>query len=301
MKVLLENWREYAYKKPLRRVKSNILEEVTEEEIREFPLSDEELDKIKRWAGLSGDPLFLGSGTMGSAYQFGDEVLKITKDYAEASAAQSIAGQSHPNVYKIKAVARRFGQGEAPPAELSDYPFLIVYDLVGEEVGGSDIPNKNQQDVIKTMHGKPETIYYNWTENLDQIKAKFLNWVKSNPKAVEEGPVSRFQNHGPKLESLLSSAGLDARDASLLKAAWSISVGLYSAQNINSAEGIANALASPMMSYVDDIARGLTFLKQNGIHFRDLKTTNVMNDRGRLIIIDIGKSDVKQREPIEKI
>jgi len=118
---------------------------------------------------------------------------------------------------------------------------------------------------------------------------------------VEEGPVSRFQNHGPKLESLLSSAGLDARDASLLKAAWSISVGLYSAQNINSAEGIANALASPMMSYVDDIARGLTFLKQNGIHFRDLKTTNVMNDRGRLIIIDIGKSDVKQREPIEKI
>jgi tRNA A-37 threonylcarbamoyl transferase component Bud32 len=42
-------------------------------------------------------------------------------------------------------------------------------------------------------------------------------------------------------------------------------------------------------------------MEQNGIHFRDLKTTNVMNDKDKLVIIDIGKSDVKQRQSIEKI
>ena len=302
MKLLHENWRKYLSEaSKIRRIKSNILTEVTEEELRDFPLSDEELAKIKKWAGLSGDPLFLGSGTMGSAYQFGDEVLKITKDFAEASATQSIAGQEHPNVYKVKKVGRRFVKGDEQPAEMPEYPFLIVYDFVGEEAGGSDLPNPKQQEIIKTIFARPDKLYYNWLDSFNEIRRKFAAWVKSNNSRIEENPVSRFQNHEPKLRELMSEAGLSDLEQDVLAKAWATGVGVYSADNINTAEGVLKALASPMLDYVNDISSGLTFLEQNGIHFKDLKTTNVMNDRGRLVIIDIGKSDVKQREPIEKI
>jgi hypothetical protein len=286
MKVLFESWRKNVLEaSKIRRIKSNILVEVTEEELRNFPLSSEELLKIKEWAGLSGDPLFLGSGTMGSAFQFGDEVLKVTKD----------------NVYKVKKVGRRFAQGQEPPAEMPEHPFLIVYDLVGEEVGGSDLPNPKQQDIIKTIFARPDKIYYNWVGNFDDIRKKFASWVKANGPRVEENPTSRFQNHEPKLRELMAEAGLNQMEQDILAKAWATGVGVYSADNINTSEGVINALFSPMLGYVNDIASGLTFLEQNGIHFRDLKTTNVMNDKGKLVIIDIGKSDVKQREPIEKI
>jgi len=302
MKLLLENWRKYISEaSKIRRIKSNILTEVTEEELRDFPLSDEELAKIKKWAGLSGDPLFLGSGTMGSAYQFGDEVLKITKDFAEASATQSIAGQEHPNVYNVKKVGRRFVKGDEQPGEMPQHPFLIVYDLVGEEVGGSDLPTPKQQEIIKTIHARPDEIYYQWLANFDEVRRKFATWIKKNGAKVEENPMSRFQNHSSKLRGLMAEAGLNELEREALTKAWATGVGVYSADNINTAEGALKALASPMLDYVNDISSGLTFLEQNGIHFRDLKTTNVMNDRGRLVIIDIGKSDVKQREPIEKI
>jgi serine/threonine protein kinase len=302
MKEVLENWRKYVSEtNKIRRIKSNILTEITEEELREFPLSNEELVKIKRWAGLSGDPLFLGSGTMGSAYQFGDEVLKVTKDFAEASAAQSIAGQDHANVYTIKKVGRRFAQGAQPPSEMPEHPFLIVYDFVGSEAGGPDLPSPKQQEIIKTIHARPDKLYYNWLDNFNEIRRKFAAWVKSNRTSVEKNPMSRFQDHEKKLRGLMSEAGLNELERDVLAKAWATGVGVYSADNINTSEGVLKALSSPMLGYVDDISSGLTFLEQNGIHFRDLKTTNVMNDNGRLIIIDIGKSDVKKREPIGEI
>ena len=49
-----------------------------------------------------------------------------------------------------------------------------------------------------------------------------------------------------------------------------------------------------MLDYVNDISSGLTFLEQNGIHFRDLKTT-VMNDRGRLLSLT-SASQMSSRE-----
>jgi len=299
MKLLLENWRRYMKEtNSYRRVVLNELVEITEEELRDFPLSKEELNEIRKWAQLEGEPLFLGSGTMGSAYQFGDLVLKITKDYAEASAAQTIAGQVHPNVYKIKKVARRFGMEGTGPEQLPNHPFLIVYELVGSELGGPDLPTRQQQDIIKTIYAQPHDIYYNWVNNLDEIKNKFLNWVSQNPAEPEENPISKFKNHEDKLDLLLSAAGLDEREKEILKAAWGVSVGFYGADNINSSQGVQNALANPSFNYVDDVSKGLTFLEQNGIHFRDLKTTNVMNDNGKLVIIDIGKSSVRNRQPI---
>ncbi len=302
MKLLFENWREYLEKNGTpKRVVLNELVEVSEQQLKDFPLSQEELAKLSKWGELKGRPVFLGSGTMGKAYQFDKDVLKITKDYAEATAAKSIAGKVHPNVYKIKKVGRRYAQGEDPPPGLSDHPFVIVYEMVGDEAGGSDIPTKEQQEVIKVMHGRPKKIYYNWNANLGEAMNKFGRWIMANPAAAERNQMTRFQNHEQKLLELLEAAGLDELEREVLRSAWAISVGLYSAANINSSDGIINALSSPNFKYVDDIASGLTFLEQNGIHFKDLKTTNVMNEKGRLVIIDIGKSDVRNKEPIAKI
>ena len=104
MKLLMENWRQFVEgQQPHYRFVVNEITQLTEEQLREFPLSDEELDKIKEWGGLTGEPSFLGSGTMGSAYVFDDgKVLKITSDFKEAQAAKLIEGEDHPNVYLLK-------------------------------------------------------------------------------------------------------------------------------------------------------------------------------------------------------
>ena len=84
---------------------------------------------------------------------------------------------------------------------------------------------------------------------------------------------------------------MQGNEATCFKAAWKIAIGFYGAKNINSVEGVTNALRDSGFNYVDDLSSGLTFLKREGrILFRDLKTTNVINDNGRLIIIDIGKA-----------
>lgn len=43
----------------------------------------------------------MGVGTQGAVYQFGDKILKITGDVAEARASKRIAGKNSPNVVNI--------------------------------------------------------------------------------------------------------------------------------------------------------------------------------------------------------
>ena len=119
MKLLFENWRSYLNESRIhRRIIVNEVAELTSEQLREFPLSDEELENIKRWGNLSGEPSLLGTGTMGAAYLFDDnKVLKITSDTAEAEAAKLIEDKDHPNVYKTLKVARRWDSRDATPTE----------------------------------------------------------------------------------------------------------------------------------------------------------------------------------------
>ncbi len=299
MKLLFENWRKYMNETTIhKRVILNELTEIAEEQLKEFPLSEEELEKIKAWGELEGDPLFLGSGTMGSAYQFGDLVLKITKDRAEALAAKAIEGKFHPNVYKVRKVAKRDPRDMAKVEKLSKNAYLVVYDLVGHEIGGPDLPNMEQQNIIKSIFANPRDIFYNWPNNFDEIKNIFSEWVSANPEIVEENEIANFKSHEEKLESLLAQAGLNKEELEALKRGWGVAIGFYRAANINSSEGILNALQDPRFNYVNEVSKGLSFLEEHGVHFRDLKTTNVMNDDGNLVIIDIGKSFVRDKGEI---
>ena len=297
MKLLMESWRKFVKEQRHYRLIVNELTQLTEEQLREFPLSDEELEKIKEWGDLKGEPSLLGSGTLGSAYLFDEnKVLKITSDYNEAKATKVIEGKRHPNVYKILKVARRWDRMEKPPKEKPRHPYVIVYELVGKDPrkdkrssNSINFPTNEQQIIIELafnqIHRKPA--WTNWTDDFDSAKENFLKAARAYD--LEKDKVEKQKSEEGKLDSILDKMEGDNKDKKSIKLAYLISVGYYG-DNLNSIENIKETVDSKKFDYVADLASGLTFLKKNGITFSDLKTTNVMNDDGKLIIIDIGRS-----------
>ena len=280
----------------------NELKQLSEEQLAEFPLSSEELAKIKDWAGLDGDPSFLGSGSMGSAYLFekNNKVLKITSDIKEAQAAKLIEGKLHPNVYTILKVGRRWPRGEAPPKEEPNRPFVIVYDMVGQ-AGTYNYPNSQQAEVIESAEVgvTSQPVWTNWPDNFNQAKANFLEY--SAQYNLEDNPIPRFQqSEEDKLDSLLNSMPLDDKTRQAIKLAYITTVGLYSGK-LNTIDSLVEVVNSNKFRYTSELASGLTFLKKNGIFFKDLTTSNVMSVSDKLIIIDIGKSGIKNPVEIETI
>ena len=300
MKKLFENWRKYSEVKHLR-VISNELVPVTEQQLKDFPLSEEELASIKDWGELEGDPVLLGKGTMGEAFQFGEMVLKITSDQNEAQAAAAITGQRHPNVYYVEKVGRRFPAGQRPE-EMPNHPYLIVYEMVAGPMNGSELPDQNASGVIQSIGNSRDKIWYNWSESILPLKEQFLEYVRSNEDKVKEMAVQKGKPYKENLERLAELSGMDPKQVRLFVSAWGLSAGFYGySRTIDSVENIEILAENPNFKHVDELSLGLTFLQQNGITFKDLKNTNVMNDDGKLVIIDIGKSLVMNKEPLEVI
>ena len=301
MKLLIENWRRFVEgKQPHYRLVVNKITQLTEQQLKEFPLSEEERDRIKEWGELTGDPSFLGSGTMGSAYLFDDnKVLKITSDFKEAQAAKLIEGEKHPNVYEILKVARRWDVKDRAPEEESRRPFIIVYEMVGEP-GLVNFPTDEQKEVIKKAEAtvNRRKTWLNWTEDFEIAKENFLKAAEEYNLEKEITP--KFKSEEDKLDSVLDTMEGGEREKDAIKLAFIMSVGLIGG-NLNSFQAVEEVVQSDKFNNVADLANGLTFLKGKGINFTDLKTSNVMNVDGRLIIIDIGKSRIEEAPEIEAI
>ncbi len=58
---------------------------------------------------------------MGSAYQFGDKILKLTKDASEAYASTKMIGKEHPNVATIYKVGKREGEVDLPYVVVAEF------------------------------------------------------------------------------------------------------------------------------------------------------------------------------------
>lgn len=301
MKLLMENWRKFVEGRRTHfRLITNNITELTEQQLREFPLSNDELEKIKEWGELAGEPSFLGSGTMGSAYLFDDgKVLKITSDFKEAQAAKLIEGEKHPNVYSVLKVGRRWKAGDKIPKEEPRRPFAIVYEMVGEP-GLFNFPNQEQKPIIKTAENSVDRliIWTNWTKDFERAKENFLKAAENYDLEGEQVP--RFKSEEGKLDSILDQMEGDKKDKAAIKLAYTASVGLVG-NNLSSLDNVRKVLDSRKFGYVADLANGLTFLKNRGVSFRDLKTSNVMNVDDKLIIIDIGKSGISGHVDIETI
>jgi serine/threonine protein kinase len=306
MRHLIDNWREYQMLHERvntldsgKRFIGNRLREVTEE-YSSIQISQSELEKIKVWGGLAGEPEFLGSGSKGIAYKFGNRVLKITEDTREAEACALIVGKYHPNVYDVYAVGRR--SKEDQKEHLRNMPYIIVY-------GFLDYPNKAMADVTQLMYHKirKNNIHYKWEESFLRDSRNLMYQLRSeikNNSSILGKPVGKYNSIESKINEVSSAMGWSEHQKMLFSEFWTIVGGMYN-PSFNSVrefeEHISNTIDNPKLRYFHQLALGLTFLNKNGVVFTDLMTTNVMEKDDEIAIIDIGKSNVKKHKKISSI
>lgn len=311
MKLILEKWRKFNTLSERinslnpdtgkRFVYSELVE--IEDEDHLIPISKEELDEIREWGGLFGEPNFLGSGTKGSAYRFGDRVLKITSDSNEAKAAMNIAGKSHPNVYDIYGVARRSPEALAKSGKGFDKrPYIVIYEFLDYPTQGMLEPVRHIHDMVKAK-GQRSPFYF-WDEsNLAEAQALLRRLVvksKSDPSVLGE-PMSKWGNVLKKAEEVSENMGWTPEET--MKFTTFFAGGLESLSPADfTPEGLLEYHREQKNNlshkYLHQLALGLTFLRENGIIFNDLKGSNIMEKDGQIAIIDIGWSVVQGEEQI---
>ena len=262
------------------------------------------LEKVKRWGKLEGEGEFLGSGSRGVAYKFGNKVLKITNDPQEAQACASIEGKGHPNVYTVHKVGRL---NIATTRPLMHKPFMIVY-------GFLDYPNKLMVSVCESVYYRirrtnraipdmpwaNKDIYYNWEDGYLEEARDVIREFKQNlnPELLAyTGDASKkYSIKHKKIAQISKKMGWNTRKEMLFTEFWTIFEGGGTNQDV--AESI---LSSKYLEYFHQLCLGLTFLYENGVIFNDLKTSNIMEKNDEICIIDIGYSTVRNNSPIRII
>jgi len=314
MKLLLETWRKYSLLHERinsldpdsgKRFIADTLTEITEEDHR-IPISDEELQKIKEWAELEGDPNFLGSGSKGSAYKFGNKVLKITSDHQEAAGALAIMGERHPNVYDIYAVAKRSGKDKQnSEGAHQHHSYVIVYEFLNYPNSVMLEAARHLHDVVRTKEGK---IYYLWEPSyLEEARTllKDLLIAATKDKTILGEPIGKYQLTKDKIEEIADNLGWSREQKKIFKVFYGSGLDGMRSKHINSPEGIQeylNAnLDNPRHDYFHQLALGLSHLFSHGVVFDDLKTSNIMDKSDQAAIIDIGYSRVTNPEVIPEL
>jgi len=301
MKLLFENWRKYQMMERINELDSgkrfilDRLVEVTEED-NKTGLPEDQLEKIKKWAGLSGEANFLGRGSRGSAFKFGDKVLKITNDINEAKGAALIMGKNHPNVYTIEKVGKRSQED----IDNSNIPgrFVIVYEFL-------DYPNTMMTDATNQMLYKVKSKdkgnrYYQWKPeylNLARRLTKDLSVaIADNPQLLGE-PQKKYGPPIEKIEKIADELQWSIEEQMIFSEFWALDYGVNNRRSLDTPENLneygQNIFNNPIAEYFHQLALGLTFLYNNGVVFRDLKGPNVMEKDGQIVIIDIGYSNIK--------
>jgi hypothetical protein len=204
-------------------------------------LPPNEMQKILAWAGLSGEGEYIGSGTMGNAYRFGDKILKLTKDISEAYASHMIMGREHPNVATIYKVGKR----AISPKAGAEHNYVIVSEFLGPYDQSIILTAREMYKDIKRTSAFSKK-WYNW-EGIDKL----------NEEEIKS--LALFVSYMPE----------DYRDQAKTR--------------------------------VDEIALGLTFLKNNGVIFSDTQPSNILVKNGKAAIIDLGRSNVNGHPDLEII
>jgi len=311
MKTLLENWRKFR----LSTERVNCLEPDSGKrfirgalvEIKDndhtIPISPEELEEIKEWGGLSGEPSFLGTGTKGSAYRFGDRVLKITSDSNEAKAAKRIVGKSHPNVYDIYGVARRSADNlRKSTGGFEHRPYIVIYEFLDYPTQGMLEPTRHLHDMVRAKGQRSP--FYSWNEsNLEEARILLKRLAmksRTHPEVLGE-PMSRWGNVASKATEISENMRWTPEETMKFVAFFAGGLDSLNPGDI-SPEGLLNYYKEQRNNlshkYLHQLATGLTFLRENGIIFDDLKASNIMEKGNQIAIIDIGYSSVEGEDQI---
>ena len=123
---------------------------------------------------------------------------------------------------------------------------------------------------------------------------------KSDP-SVRGEPMSKWDNALKKVEEIAANMGWSPEET--MKFTTFFAGGLESlTPDQITPEGLAEYYSesknNPLHQYLHQLALGLTFLRENGIIFNDLKGSNVMEKGDQVAIIDIGWSTVQGEEQI---
>ena len=287
--------------KPFRNMNGIIVETKEGDNSLQNIINDSHIDLVKKIGNLSGSPIFLGSGSEGSAYKFGSKVLKITKDRAEADAANIIAGKSHPNVYTIHIVRR------LPDAafKIRTGPFMIIYDYL-------DYPTREMADVtnhldnsLKWSGGNDKKwmhkLFYFWDDSYTKSILSDFSSLIENSSDYDFDSVDKRLKPAQKYSLLLKKIRIGWTEERAMRLYSMLKLfGVWSGfDSIGAMKKMLLKMSDNKYAYICQLARGLTFLKSNGIEFDDLKTGNIMQRNGQVVIIDIGKSSVSSSKPIE--
>ena len=224
------------------------------------------------------------------------------KDFTEASAANKIAGKVHPNVYTVHMV-RKLPQSVF---KKNVGPFIVVYDFL-------EYPNKHMADSVNQLENlilwskdkkKVQNTFYYWNSSMKGKIVSFAKEFVDSAKNFDFGKIDVSISPFEKYSLLVSSSKLNwSKDEQEYLYAMFLFFGVWSGFNsYESLVGLYNSMVgSKKFDYLCQLASGLTFLKHNGINFDDLKTSNIMQKNGEIVIIDIGKSKVEGSETIKQL
>ena len=184
-------------------------------------------------------------------------------------------------------------------------PYVIVYEMVGEDpllsgFGLINFPTEDQRMIIQKAEKTIDlhTAWTNWTDDFDSAKENFLKAAKEY--ILKKDKELKDESEKDKLDSILDQMEGDKKDKDAIKLAYRVTAG-FGGNNLQSFDSVEKVVNGKKFKYVEDLASGLTFLKDKGIPFRDLKTSNVMNVDDKLIIIDIGKAVLRGSVDIKTI
>ena len=151
---------------------------ISENLSRELPADD--MQKVLAWAELSGEGESIAKGTMGSAYRFGDKILKLTKDATEASASTKMIGKEHPNVATIYKVGKREGEVE--------FPYVVVAEFLQPAGQAAFLVAKEMYDAVRGGYGLGKKFHaWRGNDSLDEMDTQRLDaMVSAAPEELRE-------------------------------------------------------------------------------------------------------------------
>ena len=247
---------------------------------------ENELGRIQAWAGLPGKGVFLGKGSYGAAYRFGDKVLKITFDRSEINAASIMKKVTpHPGVYRVY----RTGQFKPDKEWFVSTVYAILYEYLD--------PPSTEIKELANRFGSSYRLVWNKTQEIDF----FSEWYEGLAEHLLEMALITLEHELPTYNNLYQALDYGSPDLMgftelelsqfVIAAAAIDDFDPYSGfDDLRDEIRETVKQGQRQIEIVDHLALAMQYIDALGILFTDVHAGNVMMRNGKPVIIDLGAS-----------